>query len=243
MKKIFLIFIMMLAVSSAFSVPFEEWPLSEKERFYDNELIKYGLRDIDGIDYDVKVELVKRLYKRHREERKYYEDLIANPPIGYKFTEDDIRMLKSMGYSIKTVKSDLPESTQKAIEEFRLISKPAWLLEKEAPEETRQINKQDEAMLKFYKSKGENVLLLSIEDLKELDEYKVFQKACKIKNEIKSIKSKGYLKIDENTGEIYTFYDFEKVEALENELSNLNIKYKKKMKAFEDGYYFVFLEK
>lgn len=118
-------------------------------------------------------------------------------------------------------------------------------LSKEAPEEMRQINlkKQDKDTLKFYKAKGENVLLLTIEEVKELDEYKIYQRAHQIKNEINNIKAKGYLKIDENTGEIYTFYDFEKVEALENELNNLNITYKKHMKAFEDGYYFVFLEK
>ena len=139
MKKTILMFIIMLSVSSIFSAPkvkpFEEWPDSEKEIVYNNELRKYGLRDLDGIDYDVKVELAKRLYKRHREEIKYYEDLIANPPIGYKFTEDDIKMLKSMGYSMKRAYklSDLPESTQKAIEDFRVVSttKPDWLLEKE----------------------------------------------------------------------------------------------------------------
>ena len=59
----------------------------------------------------------------------------------------------------------------------------------------------------------------------------------------KCISGKLCLKIDENTGDIYTFYDFEKVEALENELNNLNITYKKRVKAFEDGYYFIFLEK
>ena len=101
MKNISLMFIIMLSVSSVFSAPkvkpFEEWPNSEKERiFYNNELKKYGLYDLDGIDYDVKVELVERLHKRRREERRYYEELIANPPEGYEFTEYDKKMINEV---------------------------------------------------------------------------------------------------------------------------------------------------
>lgn len=115
MKKIFLIFIMMLAVSSIFSAPvkpFEEWPNSEKERVYNKALREYGLHDLDGIDFDVKVELVKRLSKRHKEELEYYKELMVNSPVDYEFTEYDKKMIES----IKSF-----ELAMKALEEFRAI--------------------------------------------------------------------------------------------------------------------------
>lgn len=118
MKKILIAtLILFFAVSSIFSAPklkpFEEWSNSEKERIvYNNELRKFGLRDVDGIDYDVKVELVKRLYKRHKEELEHYKELMENPPENYEFTEYDMKMIESIKIELLQLK---------ALKEFKAI--------------------------------------------------------------------------------------------------------------------------
>lgn len=100
MKKIITFFVLtLLLVSGIFAVPrkpFEEWTDSEKESLYDKQLRAFGLYDIDGIDFDVKVELVNRLRKRSLEEQEYYKELMANPPEGYEFTEYDKKMMNDI---------------------------------------------------------------------------------------------------------------------------------------------------